>query len=268
MRIAPITAGLTLALSLAACSGPVRLAQAPAEQKADETVQVTSDEPAHTDEVGEPAIEGDATADGASTDAAADEADGASTDAGTSATTDAGAATADAKREFTMDTPREGTSVTDAVEDIVASGSLLFAQVEWPQCEATDGIPVPTFSVPVETVSMNEDAYSSGATGTWYDVPESEVVDYLKSLRDAGFVFGTSVSRSTDSFSYTASDTDDDSYATSRRSVSLNYYQPYDEDERDHDYTLDISVWLSRDDSGLVTYDVSDNARAEDPAAI
>ena len=95
-------------------------------------------------EVGEPAIEGDATADGASTDAAADEADGASTDAGTSATTDAGAATADAKREFTMDTPREGTSVTDAVEDIVASGSLLFAQVEWPQCEATDGIPVPT----------------------------------------------------------------------------------------------------------------------------
>ena len=32
--------------------------------------------------------------------------------------------------------------------------------------------------------------------------------------------------------------------------------------------TLDISVWLSRDDSGLVAYDVSDNARAEDPAAI
>jgi hypothetical protein len=111
---------------------------------------------------------------------------------------------------------------------------------------------------------MNEDAYSSGADATWHDVPEAEVVAYLESLRDAGFVFGTSISRSTTSFSYSASDTDDDSYESPRRSVSLNYYRPYDEDEHDYDYALDISVWLSHGDVGPITYDVPENARAEE----
>lgn len=253
MRNAPITVGLTLALFLAACSGPVTPAQAPEKEGADEAQQLTYNNEDGTDE---PASASDGTT-------VADDVNATTETTGN----ETGAATSvEEKREFETDSSKESTSVADAITDIVASGSLLFVNPEWPHCEATMGVPAPEFSVPIKSASMNEDGYSSGADVSWQNVPEEEIVSYLKVLRDAGFVYGTSLSRASDSFSYSASDTDDETYTAPRRTVNLSYHQPYDEKEDASGYVLDISVWFNRGDVGS-TFAYPESSYAEDVIA-
>lgn len=250
MRYAPITVGLTLALSLAACSGPVTLASAPEEEKTDETLQLVHNEEGGTEEVA--SVTDDTTAAGNTTAEATTE----------PATENDVAISDEEKRVSATGASEESASMTNTIADIVASGSVLFANPEWPRCEATEGIPVPIFSVPVKSASMNEDGYSCGADATWQGVSEAEVVTYLEALRDAGFVYNTSLSRSSDSFSYSAGDTN--SYTGTRRTINLNYHLPYDEEENALGYVLDISIWLTRDDPDMSAYAYSDGLYSED----
>ena len=142
------------------------------------------------------------------------------------------------------------------------TNSLLFTNPEWPVCKATEGFPTPEFSGPIVSSSMSESKYSSSADASWENVPEDEVVAYLETLRQAGFTYDTSISRSAESFSYSASDAETETAETiAYRTVNLYYYRNYSEyDSEGSDYTLNISIWQTDNagDPGMIAYDTGE----------
>lgn len=88
--------------------------------------------------------------------------------------------------------------------------SSLFTANEFPENEVTAALPAPKFSVSASSVDTN----SRRVSVTYDNVPEDEVVSYIKQVKDAGFTYRVSESKSNNLYSYNAQNTEDFAQAT------------------------------------------------------
>ena len=137
-----------------------------------------------------------------------------------SASSSAASSAASSEASASASAASSGASASAEASSAAASASStssLFASSDWPQTEATEGVPVPNFSVGTDTVRSDD----NGAMVTWKNVPESEVAAYVEELKAAGFTHESRENKATDSYSYAAYDNDN---ITEANTVSLMYH--------------------------------------------
>lgn len=88
--------------------------------------------------------------------------------------------------------------------------SSLFTTNEFPENEVTAALPAPKFSVNASSVTTD----SQRVSVTYDNVPEDEVVSYIKQVKDAGFTYWANEHKSNDSYSYDAQNTENYLQAT------------------------------------------------------
>lgn len=98
------------------------------------------------------------------------------------------------------DQSKESAEQSTQGESAGSSSSSLFSADEWPQNETTEGIPVPHFSVGMDSLSMSEGLVNA----SWKNVPESEVSSYVDEIKQAGFTYDSNEIKSSDMYSYHA----------------------------------------------------------------
>ena len=105
--------------------------------------------------------------------------------------------------------------------DNQSSATSLFTNDGWPQDEITADVPVPEFSVNPDGIT------TSGAMVivNYKAVPEDEVAAFVDEVKDAGFTYSASESKSSSSYSYSARNAEDPGRTTS---FSLTYSQTGD----------------------------------------
>lgn len=127
----------------------------------------------------------------------------------------------------TTDTKAETPATEVAPATNSSEKSSLFTANEFPENEVTAALPAPKFSVNASSLKT-----SNGMVIVSYDsVPEAEVVNYIKQVKDAGFTYEVSESKSNDSYSYRAQNAQDILQAT----IFSLYYGS--------DGSLRIDVW-------------------------
>lgn len=85
-----------------------------------------------------------------------------------------------------------------------SASSALFSDLEWPENEVTEGIPVPSFSVGLDNLSEG----STMVIATWKGITDQEALDYVEQVKTAGFTFKPSEIKGPSTYSYSAQDKD------------------------------------------------------------
>ena len=92
-------------------------------------------------------------------------------------------------------------SAEASAETSASSGSPLFTEQSWPaDSRVVEGVPVPEFSVPIDTLNTSDLTVSA----TWKGVDDQEVVDYVSALQDAGFTYSVNESKGSSTYNYAA----------------------------------------------------------------
>lgn len=108
-------------------------------------------------------------------------------------------------------------SAAASAEASASSGSPLFTEQSWPaDSRVVEGVPVPEFSVPIDTLNTSDLTVSA----TWKGVDDQEVVDYVSALQDAGFTYRVNESKSSSTYNYSARNNENTLEATD---INLSY---------------------------------------------
>ncbi|MBQ9691311.1 MAG: hypothetical protein IJV62_04370 [Eggerthellaceae bacterium] len=97
------------------------------------------------------------------------------------------------------------------------SKSSLFSGETFPENEITAAVPVPDFSVAPRSVETSDTVVSVSYEG----VSEDEANAYIEQVKNAGFTYFAHESKSNDSYSYSARNTED--MLSEGTSISLDY---------------------------------------------
>lgn len=143
---------------------------------------------------------------------------------------------ADIRSSYAEEKARELTGRPTSGSSADAEDGPLLAKAEWPQNEPTSLVPKPEFSVPLESVGVNDDEHTHSVSGGWKNATQEEVADYVQKVKDAGF--NVDVSESSDGKAYTFAAGNAKSGTNGRASIHVRY-------EGANDCTT-LSIYISK----------------------
>lgn len=144
-------------------------------------------------------------------------------------------------------TEEEATQETDSndsatvKEEPTGKGSSLFAGAEWVENETTSGVPVPSFSVPAESVDVSESEHISDVAGNWVNVPDDEIIEYIQAVKDAGFTYNANEMSTERIYEYSANNAEI-TFNSDYKSVSITLQSTNSTSGENSDTNLRIRV--------------------------